>query len=76
MDSATPAGPRLREIVDRLLASTLITASDRRFLEQVRTDLADLDQAASGSSPIPIRHEPRTVPDPFIVSLRMPEGKR
>ena len=66
MDSASP---RLREIVDRLLASTLISASDRAYLEEAKDVLA-------APSTVTIRHDPHTVPAPTITTLRMPGGER
>lgn len=70
MDSASSA--RIRAIVDRLLASTLLGPSDRADLEEVKAIL----EATTGSPPITIRHDPRTMPEPAIVTLRMPEVRR
>ena len=70
MDTASSA--RIRAIVDRLLASTLIGPRDRADLEEMKAALA----AASGSPSITIGHDPRTMPEPAIVTLRMPEGHR
>jgi hypothetical protein len=70
MDTASSA--RIRAIVDRLLASTLIAPRDRADLEEIKAVLAP----ASGSPSITIRHEPRTMPEPSFVTLRMPEGGR
>jgi hypothetical protein len=70
MDSASSA--RIRAIVDRLLASTLIGSRDRADLEEVKAFL----DAKAGSPSITIPHDPRTMPEPSIVTLRMPEGQR
>jgi hypothetical protein len=71
MDSASTDDDRLREIVDRLLASPGISAGDRLFLEEAKGILS-----APAPHTITIRHEPRTVPEPAITSLRMPGGDR
>lgn len=73
MDSTSIATDRLREIIDRLLASPLVEADDRAFLENARTVL---DVRPTGSPPVVIRHDPRTVPEPSIVSLREAGGDR
>jgi hypothetical protein len=70
MDPASPA--RLRAIIDRLLASTYIGPADRRSLEEMREILEPPPRPAS----VTVRHEPYTVPDPAIVTLRMPEARR
>lgn len=69
MDSASNA--RLRAIVDRLLASTLITPSDRLLVAEAK---AILEPRPPGT--ITITHAPRTVPEPAIITARMPEVGR
>lgn len=64
-----PASPRLREIVDRLLASTLIDAHDRALVEEAKAVLA-------APPTVTVRHDPHTVPAPTITTLRMPGGER
>jgi hypothetical protein len=71
MDSASTGDDRLREIVDRLLASPVASARDRLLLEEAKALLAP-----PAHPTITIRHDPRTVPDPTITSLRMPGGDR
>ena len=71
MDSASNA--RLRAIVDRLLASTLIASPDRRLVEEAKEILATTPRPAAT---ITIRHDPRTVPEPAIITAMMPEVER
>ena len=71
MDSASNA--RLRAIVDRLLASTLIAPPDRRLVEEAKEIL---DATPRPADTITIRHDPRTVPDPAITTARIPEAGR
>lgn len=70
MDTASSA--RLRAIVDRLLASSSINLRDRADLEEAKAILA----APAGPNSITIRHDPCTMPEPSIISLRGPEGDR
>ena len=69
MDSASNA--RLRAIVDRLLASTLIAPPDRLLVEEAREILEGRPPAT-----ITIRHDPRTMPEPAIITARVPEVGR
>ncbi len=71
MDSASTGDDRLREIVDRLLASPVTSASDRLLLEEAKALLAPPARPT-----ITIRHDPRTIPEPAVVSLTMPGGER
>jgi hypothetical protein len=71
MDSASTA--RLRAIVDRLLASTLIAPPDRRLVEEAKEIL---DATPRPAATITIRHDPRTAPDPAIITAMMPEVER
>jgi hypothetical protein len=61
MDTASP--DRLRAIVDRLLASTLITDTDRRLVEEAKAVLDDRPAAAAT-----VRHDSHAVPDPLIAT--------
>lgn len=72
MDSASTDDRRLREIVDRLLASPVTTAGDRHLLEEAKA-LLELRPAPAT---IAIRHDPRTAPKPTIAILTMPEAGR
>lgn len=69
MDSASSIDGRLLEIVDRLLASASIDASDRAFLEQAKADL-------QAPPTITFRHDPRTMPEPTVASLQFERGDR
>lgn len=71
MDSASTDDDRLREIVDRLLASPSVSASDRLLLEEAKAVLCPPARPT-----ITLRHDPRTVPEPMITTLTMPEGDR
>jgi hypothetical protein len=71
MDSASTGDDRLREIIDRLLVSPAASARDRLLLEEAKALLAPPARPA-----ITIRHDPRTVPEPAVVSLTMPGGDR
>lgn len=72
MDSASSGLDRLREIVDRLLASPANSAGDRHLLEEAKA-LLELRLAPAT---IAIRHDPRTAPKPTIAILTMPEAGR
>lgn len=72
MDPASPAALRLRQLVDRLLESTDIDALDRACLDEAKEILAP-PAAPPG---ITIRHDPSTMPEPVVVTLRMQEGDR
>jgi|688.fasta_scaffold396110_2 hypothetical protein len=69
MDSASNA--RLLAIVDRLLASPFIAHPHRLLVEEAKEIL-------EGRPPttITIRHDPRTVPEPAIITARVPEVGR
>jgi hypothetical protein len=69
MDQASPA--RLREIF-RLASSPGIVARQRHLLEESKAIIA----APAGPPSITIRHDPCTMPEPAIVTLREPEGDR
>jgi hypothetical protein len=71
MDSASTA--RLRAIIDRLLASMLISGPARRLVEEAKEIL---DATPRPAATITIRHDPRTVPDPLIVTHRVREAGR
>ncbi len=71
MDSALNA--RLRAIVDRLLASTLIAPPDRRLVEEAKELLAATPRP---TGTITVRTCSSTMPEPMIVTLRMPEAGR
>jgi hypothetical protein len=73
MDSASIETARLREIVDRLLASPLVEEDDRAFLANARNIL---DARPTTAPAVVMRHDPRTVPEPSIASLTMPGGDR
>lgn len=66
MDPAS-TDDRLREIVDRLLASPVTSAGDRLLLEEAKAILASRARPT-----ITLRHDPRTVPEPTVSSLTMP----
>lgn len=70
MDSAS-TDDRLREIVDRLLASPLVSSGDRLLLEEAKGLLAPQSRPT-----ITLRHDPRTVPEPTVAGLSMPEAGR
>ncbi len=63
MDTASPG--RLRAIVDRLLASTLITDTDRRLVEEAK---AVDDRPAAAAT---VWHDSHAVPDPLIATYRV-----
>ena len=69
MDQASPARPR--EIF-RLASSPGVDAQQRHLLEEAKAILA----APAGPPSITIRHDPCTMPEPAIVTLRGPEGDR
>jgi len=71
MDSASTGDDRLRVIVDRLLASPSLSAGDRLLIEEAKVVLSPPARPT-----ITLRHDPRTVPDPTITSLTMPECDR
>ena len=71
MDSASTDDDRLCEIVDRLLASPVTSAGDRLLLEEAKAILAPPARPT-----ITLRHDPRTVPEPTVSSLSMPEAGR
>ena len=72
MDSALSGLDRLREIVDRLLASPANAAGDRHLLEEAKVLL----ELPPGPPTITLRHDPRTVPELTAASLTMPEAGR
>lgn len=69
MDSASNA--RLLAIVDRLLASPFIAQPHRLLVEEAKEILEGRPPAT-----ITIRHDPRTMPEPAVVTLTMPEAGR
>jgi len=70
MDSASTA--RLRAIIDRLLASMLISGPARRLVEEAKEIL----DAPPGPATVTIRHDPHTAPEPAIVTYRVREAGR
>jgi len=71
MNSDSTGDDRLREIVDRPLASPVTSGDDRLLLEEAKALLSPPARPT-----ITIRHDPRTVPEPAVVSLTMQEGNR
>ncbi len=70
MDSASTA--RLRAIIDRLLASMLISGPARRLVEEAKEIL----EADPRPATVTIGHDPHTVPEPLIVTCRVREAGR
>jgi hypothetical protein len=66
MKTASSADARLRETLDRLLASPSLSAGDRVLVEEA---MAIVDRPAALT--ITIRHDVRTTPEPTITSLRV-----
>lgn len=71
MDSATPAAARLREILDALSASPSLEARHRVLIDEAKAILSP-----HASPTITIRHDPRTMSEPAIVSMRIGRAGR
>lgn len=71
MDSASSA--RLREIIDLLASSHGLDGQQRQLLEEAKAILATTPRPADT---ITLRPCSSTMPEPSIVTLRMPEGQR